>query len=91
MYNTLVDFIIPMKQAGIIKTCLYETYSRVCVGKHFPDMFPIKNGLKQGDALPSVFFNFSLEYAVRRVQVNQDGWKLNAMHQIRVCADDVNM
>jgi len=30
---------------------LYETYSRVQVGKHLSDMFPIKNDLKQGDTL----------------------------------------
>jgi len=36
-------------------------------------MFPIKNGLKQGDVLTPLLFNFSLEYTIRRVKVNQDG------------------
>jgi len=31
--------------------CLTETYSRVQVGKNLSEMFPIRNGLKQGDAL----------------------------------------
>ena len=33
------------------KMRLNETYSRVCVGKNLSDMFPIRNGLKHGDAL----------------------------------------
>jgi len=53
-------------------------------------MFPIRNGLKQGDDLSPLFFNFPLEYAIRRVQVNQDGLKLNGTHQRPVYAGDVN-
>jgi hypothetical protein len=38
--------------------------------------------LKQGDALSLFFFNLALDYAIRRVQVNQDGLKLNGTHQL---------
>jgi len=64
-------------------------YSRVQVGKHLSDMFPIRNGWKQGDALSPLLFNFVLVYAIRRAQVNKDGLKLNGTHQFLVYVDDV--
>jgi len=76
LYNILIEFGIPMRLVRY-KMYLNETYSRVWVGKHLSDMFPIKNDLKKGDALSTLLFNFATEHTIRRVQVHQEGLKLN--------------
>jgi hypothetical protein len=50
-------------------------------------MFPIRNGLKQGDALSPLLFNFAVDCVIMRVQVNQDGFKLNGTYQLVVYVD----
>jgi hypothetical protein len=61
-----------MKLIRLIKMCLNETYGKDRIGKHLSDNFPIHNGLKQGDALWPLLFNF----AVRKVEEIQVGLKL---------------
>ena len=68
LYNILIEFGIPMKVVRLIKMCLNETYSRARVNKNLSDMFPIRNGLKQGDTPSPLLFNFVAEYAIRRFQ-----------------------
>jgi hypothetical protein len=41
LYNTLIDFAVPMKLARSIKMCLNETYVKVRVGKHLYDTSPL--------------------------------------------------
>ena len=67
LFNILIEFGIPMKVVRLIKMCLTEMYSRVRVGKNLSDMFPVRNGSKQGDVLSYLLLNLALEYAIRKV------------------------
>ena len=49
MYNIVIEFGFRKKLVRLVKMCLIKTYSRVRVGKNVSDIFPIRNGLKQGD------------------------------------------
>jgi hypothetical protein len=90
-YNIIFESGILMNLLRLIKICLNESYSTVPVGKILSDMFPIKNDLKQGDALSPLLFNIALEYTIKWVQINQDGLKLNGTHQLLIYADDLNI
>ena len=60
LYNIRNEFVIPMQLLRLINMCLNDTYSRVRVSKWLSDMFPIRNSLKQGDALSPLLFSFTL-------------------------------
>jgi hypothetical protein len=86
--NILIVFRIPRNLAGIIKMCLNETYS---IGKNLSYKFPTRNCLKQGDTLSPSLFNFALKYAMRRVEENEEGLKLNGTHQLLAYVNDLTV
>ena len=63
-----------------MKTCLDGTQSKVRIGNYLSSSFPIENGLKQGDALSPLLFNFPLEYTIRKVQETNLGLDINGTH-----------
>jgi hypothetical protein len=85
-----MEFGVPVKLVRLIKTCLYETYIKIHIGKHLSNS-SIQNGLKQGDNLSSLLFNFALEYAIRKVQEIHAGLKMNETQELLAYGDDVNL
>jgi hypothetical protein len=73
MCNILIEYGIPMNLVKLIARRLNQTNRSVRVIKHLSDMFPIRNGLRQGEVLSALLYNFVLKYAIRMVQVNL-GW-----------------
>jgi hypothetical protein len=66
--NVLIEFDIPKKLDRLIKMCLNETCSKICMVKNLSDAFHIQNNVKEGDALSSLLFNFALGFIIRKIQ-----------------------
>jgi len=91
-YCHIANTYCPQYNMADTRSALYHIANRYCLS----DPFPVKNGLKEGDVLSSLFFNCALDYAIRRVQVNQDGVKVNDTRQLwfmlmLICWEEAHM
>jgi hypothetical protein len=75
-----------MKLDRLIKMCLNQAYSKVCIGKHLSE-FSYPEWSKKRDPLSSLPFNFTLEYSIRKVQENHVRLKWNVTRQLLTYAD----
>jgi hypothetical protein len=91
LYNIVIEFEVPTKRVKFIKICLNKTYNKVRTVNYYSGTFPIQNGLKQGDALRTLLFNFALVYTIMKVQLNEVRLKINGTPQVLVYVDDVNV
>jgi hypothetical protein len=91
LYSNLTQIGLPIKVVRLIEMCLNETYSKVCIAKQLPHNFVYPKWSKQDDALSPLLFNFALEYAIRKVEGNQVGLKLNGTHPLLAYVDDLNL
>jgi len=53
---------------------LNENYTTVGVGKNLSDRFCIGNGLKEGDALSSLLYNFALDTPLGGFRLTSTAW-----------------
>ena len=91
MYYILIKFGIPRKLVRLIKTCLDGAQIKLRIGNYLLSSFPIENGLKQGDTISPLLFNFVLEYAIGKEQETGLGLDMNGTYQVFAYADDGNL
>ena len=80
LYDILIKLGVPKNLVRLIKTCLDGSQSKVRIGNYLSFSFPIENVLKQEDALSPLLFNFTLEYAIRKVPETNLVLDMNGTH-----------
>jgi len=84
------EFKIPTKLINMCKTCVQKTRSAVRIEGTLSSLFENKTGLKQGDPLPPILFNFALQKVIQSIKMVPIGIK-SGKEQLNVLAyaDDI--
>jgi hypothetical protein len=83
------EFKIPTKLINMCKTCLQRTRSAVRIEGTLSNFFENKTGLKQGDPLSPILFNFALQKVMQSIKMVPNGIKIGKVQwNILAYADD---
>jgi len=87
MLNDLLILGIPKKLVQLIGVTMAGSMATVSVDNQYTSMFPITNGVRQGDALSSILFDLVLEAILQKMNVT--GHIGTKSTQMLAYADDV--
>lgn len=91
LWYALNYFGVPAKLISLTKLTLSGVKCKVRIGSNLSDPFETKDGLRQGDGLAQLLFNFILEYAMRNARIEMNGTIYNKSCQILAYADDIDL
>lgn len=89
MYKALEELGIDQKLVNMVILTMKYTENAVKVGGKVSKSFQVKDGLRQGDPLSAVVFNFVLEKVIRDAKINRSGLLYHKKHQCLAYADDI--
>lgn len=91
LWEVMDSFGIPAKLTRLIKSCTYNSKSKISFGGELSGEFQITTGLRQGDALSPALFNIALESVMRTVISQAKGIEIKDNQHLTAVAyaDDI--
>ena len=90
LYVAMKELGFETKYVRLVKATLDGTKCRVKVQNDLSELFAVREGLKQGDALSCLLFNLALEMAMRRAGIRTSSTLATATIQVLGFADDLD-
>lgn len=91
LWRVMEEFGIPRKLISLAELTLSGANSRVRIRNKLSEVFDIEEGLRQGDPLATLFFNWILEAAVRTMDMDASGTIFTKSSQLLGYADDLDI